>query len=733
MTAAENADGVAVPPTGGRDPSPVPLADIEGTISAGHPEPSGCVTVFPILVSTSDGEHDEIVSDGSPQLPDSTNGAGTLSIASVEEPSEAISPNGAKSSAVDGAPRGGAAKREEPGETTEINQDHLGAFESAPDTRRIVQPPAAPIGNSSRCVADSTPSVSLIEAESRETSVSSSPQLADLFADSETGLQDMPEQIIAKDLEAPVQASSSVIDEDSVLNFDGKSLATAPATDFTEPLNTEDDQIAIERSLSHADSMTRPAHDDESETASIVEVRPGSTRTRGQSSNKRRSPQKYEAPVRTSDALTAPREARTATATMRTRALSIAVHAHFGRRNRCQVALLPERPEGLGESITVQGEKGLEQWSASQDEWYADLLPDDLGRILRDGARWEQVEDHNIRWTLAGREIYVLAGRPESGISAFVSTTRLLLGEEHIVLCTKGIEEAVRRAIVEAGCADALMFDENQGVPNGWLLFRNVNPTTALLHNPADGILNILRPVHDVEIELHGGIRIQYLQWLLGHPPQVRLRGQHDNLEVMIDQQAATHDENRNYTVPGWDTQGFHRAACGGATASYELIDPPLEWDRFSAFTYKTRADSLFQTNVCGPLVSTELQSTVLLERIGGTYLLGPVPGQVAFAAPAPGVRVPAFLGAADFPIVWAVPASPLLANKETSSIKLFRHELPEVCKDLSKPSAAVRLWASLVMEASYKRLQIDPAKDDARSLWLKYKSVARRIKRGSR
>lgn len=96
-------------------------------------------------------------------------------------------------------------------------------------------------------------------------------------------------------------------------------------------------------------------------------------------------------------------------------------------------------------------------------------------------------------------------------------------------------------------------------------------------------------------------------------------------------------------------------------------------------------------------------------------------------------MRVPAFLGAADFPIVWAVPASPLLANKETSSIQLFRHQLPAVGRDLSKSSAAVRRWVSLVMEASYKRLQIDPANDEATSLWLKYKSVARRIKRGSR
>jgi hypothetical protein len=55
MAAAEKADGVAVPPTGGRDSSPVPFADMAGTIAAGHPEPSGWVTVFPILESTSLG------------------------------------------------------------------------------------------------------------------------------------------------------------------------------------------------------------------------------------------------------------------------------------------------------------------------------------------------------------------------------------------------------------------------------------------------------------------------------------------------------------------------------------------------------------------------------------------------------------------------------------------------------------------------------------------------------
>ena len=86
--------------------------------------------------------------------------------------------------------------------------------------------------------------------------------------------------------------------------------------------------------------------------------------------------------------------------------------------------------------------------------------------------------------------------------------------------------------------------DEHHGVPKGWLLFKNVPVTTALPHDPADGIINILRPVHDVEIELRGGIRVQNLKWLHGHPPEIRLRGDRVTLEVVIDQQTATCDED---------------------------------------------------------------------------------------------------------------------------------------------------------------------------------------------
>jgi hypothetical protein len=682
-------------------------------------------------VRTSDGEHNEIVSDGSSELSNSTTSAGTSGIAAMDKPWETISPNGAETSASDATRSDGEAAWDEAGETADTNKGQLGTLESAPLTRRIVEPPAIPILS----VTVSKSSVSLVEEELRETSLSPSQQELVRFAESETGLEVIPERIIAnraKDLKGPVQTSSSVIDETSVLNYDGKRLAAAPVTDFADPFNLEDDLRIIERFVAHADSMDREAQEDESQTGPTVEARSGNPRTKAQLANKRRSPQKYEPPVRTPDALTSPRGPRPATTAMRTRAFSVAVHVHFGRRNRCQVGLLPERPEAF-EDITVRGTRGLEEWSASQDEWYSDLMPDDLGRILREGGQWEEEADPSVRWTLAGRDVYVLVGKPESGIFGFVSTTRLLLGEDHLVLCTKGMEETVRRAIAEAGCTAAVLLGEEHGVPDGWVLFRNVLATTALPHNPEDGIVNILRPVHDVEIELRGGIRIERSKWLYGRPPQVRLRGDRDNLNMVIDQQSAICDDNNNYTVPGWDSPGVHRIFCGGATASYELVSPPCQWDSFPAFTYMRTAIPIWPMTICGPIVKTAQQNTVLLVRTGSTYLLGPVPGQIVFAAPASGLRVSAFLGAADFPIVWAVPTSPLQVKKGTSTIQLLRNLSPERLGKGPKARGAVRRWAELIMEASYKRLLLEPDTDGAKKLWAEYKTIARRIKKGIR
>ena len=596
--------------------------------------------------------------------------------------------------------------------------------------------------DSSDNVAANSPVASETEVPEAEVSVPAGYVLPASSADPEAipclDERDLPKQLLvssAGDVRADVQTKIDAARDVSIPSESRESVVPAPATDRTDSFNnTEDDLKGADRREPLPTTAAPSAQGSEPQTPVAGQARPIPAKENGALTRKRGGPQRYEPPVRTPDALTAPREPRAPTDGTRSRALNISVHIRFvGRRNRCQVALLPKRAEGLDEAIKVRGPQGVEEWSASQDEWYADIVPSGMAQILSEGARWESESDSTVSWTLAPRDIYVLASKPESGISAFVSTTRLLLREDHLVLCTREMQNAVLSALTAAGCPAPVSLDEQHGVPKGWALFKNVRLTTALPHDPADGIFNILRPVHDVEIELRGGIRVQNLKWLHGHPPQIRLRGDHDSLEVVIDRQTAACDEEGNYTVRGWDAPGSHRIFCGGERASYELVSPPTAWENFPAFTYKRTAPPPGSLTICGPVVKEANQDTVLLVRTGGTYLLGAVPGQIASAAPPFDLRVPAFLGAADFPVVWAVPTTPLQANKATSTIQLLDHHSPETLKAESRTSAAVQRWASLIMDASNKRLSVEPAADSARQLWTEYKLIARRIKKRRR
>jgi len=526
----------------------------------------------------------------------------------------------------------------------------------------------------------------------------------------------------AQEVQSAVETPESARPDTPGLDGNQRWDILSPDANLTGPSNPEDNPIS--------------ARDRVPETAPGGHHRSGVAKPTQRPRRKRNQPNKYQAPARTPDALTAPREPRAPTPPTQPgeRALSVAVHVHFlGRRNRCQVALLPERADGLEETVTVSGPQGSESWAALQDEWYADLMPDGLGRILREGAQWEAARETGVRWTLTGRDIYVLAGRPERGIFGFVTTTRLLLREDHVVLCTGEMESNVRRALADAGCPAPSSLDEHAGVPAGWVLFKDVRPTTAVPHDSEAGIINVLRPLHAVEIELRGGIRVERIKWLRGHPPQVRLRGDDDDLDVTIDQQTAACDDDGNYTVPMWDDPGVHRVFCGGAIASYELIAPPLMWESFPAFTYERTAPPAWTMTICGPIVKGVRQDTALLPSNGPTLVLGAVPGQIALATPPFDVRGRAFLAAADFPIVWAVPSTPLQANRETSSIQLVHPHLSEPIRAAQKSGNMVRRWADAIMDASYKRLRIEPKTDGARRLWAEYKRIARRIKKESR
>ena len=732
------------PGSSGNNPACLPLAMPSGGETLGavfDTDPSGAAVLTSSVATPTD---DTLSAAGAGQAPPDVQSASLGAEPAGTRSAGALSISGLEPRVEDEAPGGSNA---EPGPTSEIGAVDAGPL-VGPRFTQSRSVPATPIAETINADIERKLELSENNPAGTPIAIRSDSEEPDSVVDAGQAPGGSPESAVAPTeghlgvhMEHTLDAGSAAINSDDAQQSSLSSLACARHQE-TSGANENEDFVTRAQPESLAgrtndtgvrtDYASRkqeigvPAiHRSEPKTAQVGHRRPARPR-------KHRRPTKYQAAVRTPDALTAPREPRAPLeqSAPRARALSVAVHVTRGLRNRYQISLLPERADGLEATVTVQGPQGDEEWNALQDEWYADLIPDGLGRTLRDGAQWEAAGEADLRWALArGREIYVLVAKPESGVHGFVMTTRLLLREEQLVLCTREQEETVRRALADAGCPAPSSLGENAGIPAGWLLFENVRPTTAVPHSAADGILNVLRPVHAVEIELRGGIRVERMKWLDGHPPEVRLRGDHDNLEVTIDQQIATRKEDGTYIVPGWQELQVHRVFCGGATASYELVPAPLSWERFSAITYRRTGQPSLSLAVCGPLVqSLTDKETVLLARIGSTCLLGAVPGQIAFAEAPFDVRVPSFLAAAQFPVVWAVPAVPLQANKATSTIQLLQHHSPEPLKR-SKDGRG-RLWAYAIMDASYKRLHVEPATDDARRLWAEYKRTARHIKR---
>jgi hypothetical protein len=467
--------------------------------------------------------------------------------------------------------------------------------------------------------------------------------------------------------------------------------------------------------------------------AEAIEVESTAKPTPAVTVDKVRQPPKYQPSIRVGDvrsARTRIREADEST-TENARSFSVLLHIVSDRRNRYRLSLLPARNEALDETVNVAGPNGEESWSAPQDEWFSDIMPSNLGTLLEQGAVWRSVHGLAMQWVLSGREIYVLA--QNATISAFVSTSRLSLYEDHLVLVSRPLEDAARKALTAAGCSNLTVVDDERGVPSGWVLFKNVRPTVAVLHESEAGILNILRPVHDVEIVFRGGIRLGHANWLQGHPPQIRLKGATDALEVLIDGQRATDEGDGNFQTLGWDEPGKHIVFCGGVTQSYALVDGLEQWEPFDAFVYRLAwSESAPPVAICGPLVVSHNSEETLLLSTSNTCLLGRVPGQIVISPAHYNVGSKEFLATADFPVVWALPAAPLQCNRSLSKIMLVSPHPPSPApRSLTKiAQGRILRWCYAILESSYKRLDVDPANADAKTLWQEYKTEAHRLKR---
>ena len=573
------------------------------------------------------------------------------------------------------------------------------------------------------------------------------PEQAEVFEEDD-GSRDGEEQ----DLSASTDQTQSVNEGSESITDEPVQPAKTATITFSEdgnraPEEGPNSEIAVsseEIGIEVLDSAAAPIsdvdshEDDEQDVAvgDIIEVH---------RENPRNKPRKYKGLVR---AVPQPRDVKPQAThavgedpAQRERSLPIEVRLRFDSGGFCSVSLIARRSTGLPEDLTAAARAGEINLRAMQDEWYQDVVPDDLSDVLLDGTVWTQEEaDRQCTWSLSGRAIYVLADRHD--ISGYVSQPSLDLGRDHLVLCSASLRGRVEQAILESGSQPATVLDESFGAPPGWVVFQGVVPKVPVDPAGEADIFNALRPRPRIEISLERGIRLGHANWLDGYPPSIRVYGDPEHFaDVHIDGAPAVCDYDGAYRASGWDSLGSHNVWCSGTSKSYTIVPFEPSWELWEAYAFPIDPGETRRLAVCGPIV----RAAATKPKPGGEgasicvpetnpVLLGPEPGQIAIAVRVSSLRGAPCIASPCFRPVWALPRDPLHCDKKITRVLFVAGtdtaEVPGQpgAAQVSDTGADVSSWCHLILDANRKGMMTDPDTKSVRALWLLHKRLARRI-----
>ena len=406
----------------------------------------------------------------------------------------------------------------------------------------------------------------------------------------------------------------------------------------------------------------------------------------------------------------------------------------FDRGGDVTLNLVADRREHMPDEVEVSFTQGKLLLIRYQKDCYEPVSLTETTRALDDGVEWRGRSDsYHFRWMLSRRELHVLAEGDVSGLYPFGSTARLQLNARHVVIATMSLRDDVLAALSEVGCPTLEIYDETTpGVPAGWLLVRNVIPTHAVPMRDGADILNALCPLPDVEPHFVGGIHLERGTWLFGHPPQIRLTGDLNGVEIKLDGQPVIVGSDGSVSAPDWDAEGDHQLWFGGQTQIYTLRTIEENWQRWPAIDFRMGA------TICGASIDSSSGSRGSNQvRVTATnpLLIGARPGEVFYFHRPDDVRSKAFLTCTPFQPVWALPSDPAHANRDIARILLLQSAEPifpagmkRVDYFRSKPE--LQRWVSVLNAASKKRLRIEPGNKDAAALWLRYRALAKQLRR---
>jgi hypothetical protein len=471
-----------------------------------------------------------------------------------------------------------------------------------------------------------------------------------------------------------------------------------------------------------------------------------------------RDPRQYRPVPRVPAVPTAPRTPVPASVEReaRDRAMPIEIRLVFERAGFCRVSLLPRRAAGMPLELAVTGSGDPPELLALQDEWYQDVVLPNLERMLREGVEWAGALSvgQQARWSLSGREIYVLARHSE--LYGFVSAPRLILGEEHVVLCVADRLSEVHAAIALTGSPEPTLLNSDSGIPAGWAGLRGVLPRMPIAPSPAGDILDALRPLAEVEIALEGGIRIARQTWLSGFPPSVRLRGDTSTIgAVTIDGHDATLSADGSCAVPGWDSPGEHSVWCTSASRTYAIRGGAEDWESWDAYTWSLGEVGVAGTQshpaICGVLVrpprAARSGGRAIVVPVSNPVLIGAGPGEIEICTPRSDVRAGLCMGFPWFEPIWAIPADALHCDKRTARVLLIGSPQP-VAEGEQQPSARPgerrarfhrgrtrggHAWCEAIITAGGRGLRTEPLRAEVADLWKAYKRSAKALRRSWR
>jgi hypothetical protein len=248
-------------------------------------------------------------------------------------------------------------------------------------------------------------------------------------------------------------------------------------------------------------------------------------------------------------------------------------------------------------------------------------------------------------------------------------------------------------------------------------------------HVSGDDILNLIRPIPNIEVRLEGGLWLRGSSWIFGYAPKIRVAGElPPGTEVIIDGEAAEEREPRVYATSGSERPGNHAVWCAGRSASYEICEPDVRWEESDAGGFSRR--------VCGAVAAGagNAHDTLVSVPTSNSVLIGANPGEVFRCDRRPGKL---WTGFVPFSVCWALPEDALHCDRSLRRVLLIRPLAPvhSIVPRFRKMSASARVlqWCHAIRDCQRKGLALSPTDAVSEQLWSEYKREARAVWRVAR